>query len=302
MAKRSNHGETWFGRINLFFLSIVTLICLYPLYYTVIASLSDTYAVSTGKVTFLPIGVSLDAYKLVFVNKDIWIGYRNTILYTVFGTLFDLFLTLPLAYGLSKKNLPGHGIITWYFLLTMYFSGGLIPTYIVIKNLGFVNSPFALVILGALSVYNTIIVRVYFTSSIPEALYEAARIDGASEMHVFIKIALPLAIPVVAVTALYYAVGHWNNYFTSLIYITDKKLQPLQLVLRRILILNESAVSEEALREMSGDELVDSLYKAYIANVMKYSIVFIASAPMLAAYPFIQKYFIKGIMIGSLKG
>lgn len=283
-------------------LIFITLLCLYPLYYTVIASVSDFTAVATGKVSFWPINFQLKAYKAVFENQQIWLGYRNTIIYTVLGTAFNLFLTIPTAYVMSKKQMFGHTVITWYFLITMYFSGGMIPTYLLYKDLGLLNNPLVMIITGGLSIYNMIVARTYFSSSIPADLYEAGRIDGCSEFGLFFKIALPLSMPITAVMMLYYAVGHWNSYFNAMMYLTKVDYQPLSLVLRRILIMNQSAVDEAGLMTLDPALLQDAAERANLAIVMKYALVLIASAPMLAIYPFIQKYFVKGVMIGALKG
>lgn len=286
--------------INVFML-ILLFLMIYPLYFTVIASISDPYMVAKGKVTLWPTGFTLNSYKQVFAYSQIWVGYKNTLFYTIFGTLFNLFLTIPAAYGLSKKSLPGRSLITLFFVFTMYFSGGMVPTYLLVKDLGLINTPYVLVILGGISVYNMVITRVYF-AGISDSIYEAARIDGASEFRIFIRITLPLAIPIIAVISLYYAVSHWNSYFNAMLYVTKTDLEPLQSVLRKVLILNENALNEQIMQEISGDELIDRAKRAYAAYTMRFSMVFIASAPLLIAYPFIQKHFVKGIMIGSLKG
>lgn len=281
---------------------MIALVCLYPLYYTVIASVSDPNDVYTGKVNFLPSNFTTEAYAMVMQNKSIWRGYANTILYTVAGTAFNLFLTIPAAYALSKKRMYGRTILTTLFIITMYFGGGMIPTYILLNNLGLINTRWVMIVSGGLSVYNVVVARTYFQNNIPETLYEAARIDGANEIYIFFKMVIPLSAPIIAVIALYYAVGHWGSYFNAMIYITDQELHPLQVVLRRILILNESAYEEAIAADMTGGMLSDLARKSQMATTMKYSLVFIASLPMLIIYPFIQKFFVKGIMVGSLKG
>ena len=291
-----------FDIVNTLFLVIITFISLYPLYYTVIASFSDYAAVATGKISLWPVGFQLNAYTAVFQNEQIWVGYRNTIIYTLGGTAFNLVLTIPCAYVMSKKQLFGRNLFTWYFLITMYFGGGMIPTYILYKNLNLVNNPFIMIISGGLSIYNMIVTRTYYASSIPESLYEAGKIDGSSEFGLFFRIALPLSLPIVAVMCLYYAVGHWNGYFTALIYLTKTKYQPLALTLRRILILNESMIDLATSTDIDPDLVADLVAQANLAVVMKYALVLIASAPMLIAYPFVQKYFVKGVMLGSVKG
>ncbi len=284
-------------------LSIITFCCVYPLYFTIIASVSEPYSVYTGKVSFWPKGFTLQGYELVFQNSEIWTGYKNTILYTGFGTLFNLILTIPAAYALSKKRMLGRGVISTIFLITMYFNGGMIPTYILMKRLNLINNPLIMILTGGVSIYNMIVTRVYFQSNISESLYEAAGLDGSSEIGIFLRVAIPLSGPIIAVMALYYAVGHWNSYFNAMMYLTKPKYQPLSLVLRRILILNENAykdILEAGTR--TAEEMLEADRRAYMANIMKFSLVFIGSAPMLVAYPFVQKYFVKGVMIGSLKG
>lgn len=281
---------------------LLMLVCIYPLYFTVIASVSDPDAVYTGKVFLFPKGLDFNSYRLVFQNKEIWVGYANTIFYTVFGTMFNLFLTIPAAYALSKKRMYGLGLLTGVFLFTMYFGGGMIPYYILTNNLHLHNTRWMLILTGGISVYNVVVTRTYFANSIPEELCESAKMDGANELYIFFKIALPLSAPIIAVIALYYAVGHWNEYFTSLIYITDSAKKPLQLILRDILITNQKIFENLVQEGADGDLLLDFAKKAKLAVTMKYALVFIASAPMLIIYPFVQKHFVKGIMVGSLKG
>ncbi len=293
-----------FDGINILILLLLTVIFIYPLYYSLIASFSDFNAVATGKLGLWPVGFQLTAYEAVLKNSQIWLGYRNTIYYTVFGTLFNLFLTIPTAFVMSRKHTIGHTVITWYFLITMYFSGGMIPTYILFRQLGLVNNPLVMIVSGGLSIHNMIVTRTYFANSIPESLYEAARIDGCTDFGLFFKIALPLSAPIIAVMCLYYAVGHWNGYFNAMIYLTKVEYQPLSLVLRRILITNETAL-EDALANgggLSADIIEELTNRSNLAIVMKYALVLIVSAPMLMVYPFIQRYFVKGVMVGSVKG
>ena len=281
---------------------IIAFVCLYPLYFTVIASVSDPHDVYTGKVNFWPSNFSLESYRLVFQNKSIWRGYANTIFYTVAGTCFNLLLTIPTAYALSKKRMFGRSFFMMLFVFTMYFGGGMIPAYIQMKQLHLINTPWIMIIGGGLSVYNVVVTRTYFQTNIPESLYEAARIDGANEFTIFFRFVLQLSAPIIAVITLYYAVGHWSSYFSAMIYLTDTDLHPLQLVLRKILILNEKAYELALESGESGEGLMAAAKQAEIAITMKYSLVFIASLPMLIMYPFVQKYFIKGIIVGYLKG
>ncbi|NLD88296.1 MAG: carbohydrate ABC transporter permease [Clostridiales bacterium] len=302
MMKMKSVQDKVFDIFNIIFMLLVLVVMLYPLWFTIIVSFSDPLAVGGGKVWILPVDPTLEAYQNVFKSDMIWIGYRNTIFYTVLGTAFNIFLTIPAAYVLSKKTLVGRNALSWIFLFTMYFGGGLVPTYLLFKNLSLVNTPWVLIISGGLSVYNMIVTRIFFQTSIPEEIYESARIDGASNFRMFFQIALPLSKSIIAVMTLFYAVSRWNSYFSALVYTTKEELAPLQLVLRRILILNEDMIKEITSGSISGDQMMDALRKAQMAETMKYSLIFIASAPLLVAYPFVQKYFVKGVMIGSLKG
>lgn len=287
---------------NTIFMLLILVVTLYPLYFTIIASFSEPSAVAGGEVIWRPVGFTLDSYRQVFAYEEIWQGYLNTIFYTIFGTIFNLFLTIPAAYAVSKKYLPGRGIVMGFFLLTMYFSGGMVPSYLLVKNMGLINTRIVLILVSGISIYNLIVTRTYFATSISESIYEAARIDGAGEIKTFLSIAIPLAKPIVAVMILYYAVAHWNNYFNALLYVSDQDLEPLQSVLRRVLIQNQNALDESMMQQnMSAGALLDSAQRAYAAYTMKYTMVFIASAPLLIAYPFVQKYFVKGVMVGAVK-
>ena len=298
---KQSRVDAVFSAANLTIIIILTLLITYPLYYTVIASFSGASAIALGQVTLWPVDFSVLAYKNVINNSNFWIGYRNTIFYTVFGTLYNLALTIPCAYVMSKKYLPLRKTLTWFFFITMYFGGGLIPSYMWTRTLGLINTPWVMIVGSGVSCYNMIVTRQFFSSTIPDEMYEAAEIDGASHLHQFLRIAMPLATPIIAVMALYYGVGHWNAYFGAMIYITDHNLYPLQLVLRSILIMNEQTL--QAAIELGDEELINvAMERSRMAQVMKYSLIFISSAPLLVAYPFIQKYFVKGVMIGSLKG
>ncbi len=296
-----SRSDRAFNFVNGAILFVLTLVMLYPLYFVLIASFSEPNAVVKGQVLFLPKGFQLTAYRNVLKESSVWIGYRNTILYTVLGTLYNLALTIPAAYVLSKRSLPGRNVLMGYFFLTMYFSGGMIPTYIQIKNLNLLNTPWVLIVGAGVNCWNLIVTRQYFTNTIPEELYESADIDGASDLRAFVRIALPLAAPIIAVMALFYAVGHWNSYYSALLYVRKSDYFPLQLVLRNILISNEMALANVML-EGDTEAVAAAAQKAYMAEAMKYALIFIASAPMLCVYPFVQKYFVKGVMIGSVKG
>jgi putative aldouronate transport system permease protein len=291
-------GDKIVNFLNLFLLTVLFLVVLYPLIFIVSASFSDPQLVSTGKIYLLPKGFNIEGYVRIFRDKEIMIGYRNTIFYTVAGTLVNLALTLPAAYALSKKDLVGRNVIMFFMAITMYFSGGMIPTYLLVKSLNLLNTWVVLLIIGAVSTYNLIIARTFFITGVPHELEEAAIIDGCSQAKTFLLIVLPVSKALIGVMALYYGVGHWNSFFSALIYITDRNKVPLQLVLREILIGEQ--MREEMLEEAMNDEM--QLLRLQLTTLIKYGVIVVSSAPVMVAYPFLQKYFNKGIMLGSLKG
>ncbi|MBE6883541.1 MAG: carbohydrate ABC transporter permease [Ruminococcaceae bacterium] len=300
--QRQTMSDKTFDIINLVLLLAITLVVLYPLYFTVIASFSDPYAVVRGEVLLFIKDFTIEPYKNVFVNDEIWIGYFNSIVNTAVSVIYNLALTIPAAFVLSRKTLKGRNIFMGFFVFTMYFGGGMIPGYLLVKNLGLMNTRWALIIPAGFSVYNMIIARTFFQSTFSEELFEAAKIDGCSVFGIFFKIVLPLSGAIVAVIALYVAVGHWNSWFGALLYITKKELYPLQYILRSILIQNQemNVISTEG---MQNAEMIQYfMRRRYMAEGMKYSLIFISSLPMLIAYPFVQKYFVKGVMIGAIKG
>ena len=287
-------GKT-FDIVNLTLLMILLVLLLYPLFFTVVASLSEPSEVVKGNVVFWVKGFTLESYQMAFNESRIWRGYANSLFYTVFGTLFNLCLTIPAAYFVSKKELPGRQIINVYFLITMYFSGGLVPQFLLMRALGLLNSWWAIPINGAVSATNLIIARSFFVSGIPAELEEAAEIDGCSVLQSFLRIVLPLSKAMLSVILLYYAVARWNNYTTALYYLPmAEEKYPLQMVLRQLLITMQATVAAES------SEL--AAYYADLANQLKYAVIVIASVPLLVIYPFIQKYFEKGVMLGSVKG
>lgn len=300
LIKRSR-GDVVFDVINFILITILLLLIIYPIYYTVIVSFSDVDAVATGKVKFWPVKFSVEAYTYALREPKIGTGYLNSLLYTAGAVVWGLFITLPLAYAMSKKYLAFKNVFTWFFIITMYFSGGMIPCYILRRDLGLLNNRLVLII-GAVSTYNMVIARTYFQNSIPNELYESATVDGASEFRCFFTIAIPLAAPITAVLALYFGVAAWNNYFNAMIYITSTNKWPLQLVLKELLTASMQALTNPEASDMSAGEALDLMRQARIAETMKYSMIFISSAPLLVAYPFVQKFFIKGMMIGALKG
>ncbi|MCM3575588.1 carbohydrate ABC transporter permease [Mesobacillus subterraneus] len=293
-SRRSKEDRV-FDLINVILVAIITVMVIYPLYFIVIASISDPNMIYAGKVWLWPKEITFEGYERIFRDNKIWIGYKNSIIYTFVGTIVNVSFTLMAAYALSRKDLYGRNIIMVFFLFTMFFSGGLIPTYLVVKNLGLLNTMWALILPKAVAVWNVIVARTYFQTTIPDELLEAAKIDGCTNAKFFWKIVLPLSKPIVAVMVLFYAVGHWNSYFDALIYLNNENLYPLQLILRNILIQNESAA--QMVRDVSS-------YAAQqrVAELIKYGVIIVASVPLLIVYPFVQKYFVKGVMIGGVKG
>ena len=301
MAKRRRHSrqsksDIIFETVVVILLGLLTLTILYPLYFVVIASFSDAKAVIGGRVIFLPTDVTLENYAECFKNGDLMLGYKNSFLLLIIGTAVYLFLTILCAYPLSRRDLWGRNGIMMYCTIPMFFSGGLIPTYLLVtKTLGLGNSWWAVIMVGGVSTYNMIIMRTFFMSSIPFELQEAAEIDGCTPLRTLVSIILPLSIPVICVIGLYYGVGIWNSYFTALIYLNDKNKWPLQLFLRQILVNAD-------LSAVDGGDASDMARRAMRAETIKYAICVLASIPMLVVYPFIQRYFVKGVMIGSVKG
>jgi putative aldouronate transport system permease protein len=269
----------------------------YPLYFIVIASISNSNMVNLGKVILWPVDINFYGYKEVFTDSRIWTGYKNTIFYTVAGTALNLVVTVPAAYALACRNFWPRKIIMPLFVFTMFFGGGMIPTYMVVRSLHLVNTPLVLVIMGAVSVYNLIITRTFFQSAIPYEFYEAAVIEGCSHFRYFSTIAAPLSRAVISVILLYYAVGHWNEYFNALLYTSSRELTPLQIVLRSILILNEAF--QGGIGEGAGGYGGD--YIQYVDQI-KFAVIIVSTLPILCIYPFLQKYFAKGVMIGGIKG
>lgn len=286
-----------FDLINYIVLGAVSLLVLYPLYFMVIASFSSPEMVNSGQIVLVPRGVTLDGYKRLVQDANIWIGYRNTIIYTVFGTFLNIVVTVSAAFALAHRDLVGKQFFMGYFVFTMYFSGGMIPLYIVVNKIGLYNNPMVLIILGAVSVYNLIIARTFFQTTLPPELYDAAAIDGCGNFRFFIQIAVPLSKAIIAVLVVFYGVGHWNEFFNALMYISKKEYYPLQLILREILL--QSRMVEQVATEAA---LIDLQERQRYAELIKYGVIVVSSLPILAVYPFAQKYFVKGVMIGSVKG
>ena len=281
---------------------LITLIIAYPLWFVITASASPADDVAAGKTLLWFSNFNLNAYLNVFQEKRIWIGYRNTIFYTVVGTIYNLVLTLPAAYAMTKKEVPFHNAISWFFFITMFISGGLIPGFLLRKELGLYNTPWVMIITMGVSCYNLIITRQFFQSNIPGELRDAAYIDGCGDIKAFLQIYIPLAKPIIAVLALYCAVAKWNDYMSGVIYFQNQDYFTLQ---QMIQIVTQQGVNIEQLFEdpsLDAESISAIMDRYYLARTMKYSIVFVGCAPLLIAYPFVQKYFVKGVMIGSVKG
>ena len=283
-----------FETLLMFFSIVLLFIVLYPIYFILVASISDPSAVANGQTLLLPKGVTLDGYKEVFKNSDIWIGYRNTIIYTVTGTLIALVVNIPSGYVLSRDDLVGRPFITWFYMLTMFIGGGLIPTFLTVQELGLYDNPLVMVLPFSVSVYNIIVARSFFKSSLPADLWESARLDGCGNIMFFVRIAIPLSKAIIAVIGLWTAVGLWNSYFNALIYLKNSDYYPLHLILRNILIVSSSSAS------MGTGEAAQIALRN--ANLMKYAVIVISSAPIMCLYPPLQKYFNQGVMVGSVKG
>lgn len=291
-----NIGDKMFMSINTALLIIILIVVIYPLIYIVSSSFSSTSAVMSGRVWLLPVQPSLSGYRAIFENKNILTGYMNTIFYTVVGTALNIFMTIAAAYPLSRKDFRARKPLMFYFVFTMFFTGGIVPSYMLMNNLGILNTRAAMILPVALNVYNMIITRTFLESTIPTELLEAAQLDGCNDIKFLIRIVIPLSGAVIAVITLFYAVAHWNAFFNALLYLTDKKLYPLQIFLRDILILNSIDAS------MINIDLKTMEAKEGLQQLLKYSLIIVSSVPVMCIYPFIQRYFVKGVMVGSIKG
>lgn len=291
----SSREDKIFNVIIHIIIATLFIIVAYPLIFVLSSSFSSKEAVTNGLVFLWPVDFSIEGYVTVFQKPDVLIGYRNTIIYTVVGTMLNLVLTMVAAYPLSRKDLPGGKFLTLIFTFTMIFNGGMIPTYMLVKGMGLMNSPLSMIVLGGISAYNLIIARTFIQNSIPGELLEAARIDGCSDFRYFGQIILPLSKSVIAVLTLYYAITHWNAYFNAFLYLNNENYWPLQLFLREILLENQIDASQ-----ILDPELQEA--KQGMANLLKYSLIVVSTIPVMILYPFIQKHFVSGVMIGSVKG
>lgn len=295
MGKRISSSDKIFYIVIGIIMFILTISVLYPIIYIVSASFSSSAAVSEGRVWLWPVDFSLEAYKAVLAYKDLWLGYRNTIFYVVVGTVMNVAVEMICAYPLARKDLWGKSVISFLFTFTMLFGGGMIPHYILVKNLGMLNTPWALLIPGLMSVYNVIVARTFIQNNIPDELLEASQIDGCNDFQFFFKMVLPLSKAIIAVLTLWHAVGHWNSYFSAFLYITEEKLYPLQVFLKEILV--QSNMNTEVVGDVS-----DALQMQNLKQLLKYAIIVVSTVPLFAFYPFVQKHFVKGVTIGSVKG
>lgn len=293
-SKKISIQDQVFTVVNYIILTLIMLIVLYPLLYILSSSFSSPNAVLSGKVWLFPVEFTVMGYKLVFQSPDIMRSFANTVFYTILGTSINIVVTIMCAYPLARKTFYGRGVFTAFITFTMLFGGGLIPSFLLIKNLNMYNTIWALFIPGCVSVYNVVVARTFFQTNIPDELYEAGQLDGASDIRFLISVVLPLSTPILAVLTMFFAVGHWNSYFSALIYLTDKDLYPLQIVLKNILTSN---VSDSSMLE--GTNAAANLG---VNELLKYSVIVVSSTPMLILYPFVQKHFVKGMMVGAIKG
>ena len=292
-----------FNAVIYILLLLLAVIMLYPLIFVLSASFSDPKAVAGGEMLLLPVKPSLEGYRYLMQYKEIWVGYGNTIFYMIAGTLLNLAATLPCAYAMSRKDLKGRKYLMIYFMITMYFSGGMIPGYLNIKSLGLMDTRGVILINGLVSTFNLIVARTYFMTSIPWEIQEAAVIDGCNDFQIFGKIIFPLSKAITVVMTLYYGVGRWNSYFVEMIYLKDRNKFPLQLFLREI--LTKSTFAKTAMADgmsFSAEQMMALIKQADTANMIKYGVIVLSALPMLIIYPFLQKYFEQGVMIGSVKG
>jgi len=293
---KKTYSDKIFDIVNVLVMVFVLIIMVWPLWFVVIASVSDPDAVARGEVLLIPSGLTLEGYRSILEYKQIWIGYGNTIFYTVVGTLLNMIFSICLAYPLSEKTFVPRNVLTVFFMITMYFGGGLIPHYLLYRDMGIIDTRWAMIFPGMVSVYNSLIIRAFFQNSIPGELKESATLDGANAAQYLWKVVLPLSKAVFAVVGLYYMVGHWNHYLGALYYIYDDNLVPLQSVLKRLLI-GSKMLSDLMTLDPEAAEL--ALRRA---QIMQYGVIMVAAVPMLCVYPFIQKYFVKGVMVGAVKG
>lgn len=300
-AKRISKSDRVFHVVNVVFWILIMFATLYPLYLVVIASFSDPDAIVRGEVIWRPVDFSLVGYEALIEYKEMFHAYGNSLIYTLVSVVISIVVTLLAAYTLSRPTFHGKAFFNFYFIFTMFFGGGLIPTFLVIKDVGLYNSPWVIILMGCVSVWNLMVARTFIQTNIPEELFEAAKLDGANHFQCFIKVVMPLSRTIIAVLAVYYGVSKWNDYFTGLVYLRNRSLYPLQTVLREILATLQVDMTGEYMQSIA-DQGASMAEQLRIANVAKYCIIVVSTAPVVVLYAFMQKYFEKGIMIGSLKG
>jgi putative aldouronate transport system permease protein len=292
---RRSRSDLIFDIVVLIIMALVMIVCIYPLYFILIASVSDPNYVLTGQVILFPKGLNFEGYARILGEQKIWTGYRNTIVYTVVGTALNVALTVTAGYALSRKDMPGRKGILLVIIFTMFFNGGMIPTYMVVKNLHLIDTIWAMILPSAVQVWNLMIARSFFETTIPGELLDASMIDGCRTLQFFFRIVLPVSKAIIAVLVLFYAISHWNAFFNALIYLETESKYPLQIILRNILIQNQPDAA-------MIDDMATLVERQKIAEMIKYGVIVVASAPVLILYPFVQKYFVTGIMVGSIKG
>ncbi len=292
---RESRQDRIFNAVNYAFLSLCFLAVLYPLVFVVSSSFSSPEAVISGRVWLWPVNPNVEGYKLVFQSREIWLGYGNTLFYTVVGTFVNVLLTIMIAYPLARRDFYGRNALMFLVTFTMMFSGGIIPTFLLVRAVGILNTRWAMILPNAVAAWNVIITRTYFEATIPGELLEASQLDGCGNTRFILAVVIPLSGPIVAVITLFYAVMHWNAFFSALIYLRDSRLYPLQIILRAILLENQ--IDYQIATNLEQEES-----RQMIAQLLKFALIVVASAPMLLIYPFVQKYFVRGVLIGALKG
>ena len=299
---RSSREDRAFFTVDVVLLTIAFFAVLYPLVFILSSSFSDPYAVLAGEVWLFPVRPTLEGYRAVLAYSDVWMGYGNTIFYAVVGTTVNVILTMMVAYPLSRKDFVGRNPLMFLFTFTMFFSGGLIPLYLLVRSLGILNTRAAMIMPTAIGVWNVIITRTFLQVTIPAELYDSARIDGASNTRILLSVVVPLSGPIIAVISLFYAVGHWNSFFPALIYLRSRSLLPLQMILREILIMFQPRMLDEVMQSMDEAQLEAMTRREFLQALLQYALIVIATLPVLIVYPFVQKYFVRGVMIGAIKG
>lgn len=298
-ALARTRNDVIFDAILFVLLTALFLAVAYPLYFIIIASISDPVLVARGDIVWVPRGLNLDGYREVLKEKAVLRGFVNSLVYTFAGVCINLSVTIPTGYALSRKDFFARKPITIFYIITMFVSGGMIPIYMVVKATGLMDTMWALILPGCITVYNMVVCRTFFSTTIPDELLEAAKLDGCTNTRFFVSIVLPLSSAVIAIMVLYYGVGHWNSYRSALLYITTREKWPLQMELRNILVLNSMRQTNTI---MSEQELAEKERLQALVDMMKFSLIIFSSLPMMILYPFIQKHFVKGVMIGSVKG